>query len=209
MGLYLARWCFTPQKPTKKAREKLPAAMKKWPGEDYPNIVPRPKTEGADLHCHDDRVPRSKDVRGRARAPKARHADHSGRPEALCRVHVLRRNQQNLIGWPIFNGALNSSLLIGFLRRLIKKATKKIFPILGNLLAHPAKPAKGGLAAQASAFWAFYPPSYRPKFNPDEMANADIKWGVTTLAPVRTKQAVDHGYKAPSTQLATLARTYS
>ena len=36
MGLYLARWGFTPQKPMKKAYEQSPAAVKKWLDEDYP-----------------------------------------------------------------------------------------------------------------------------------------------------------------------------
>ncbi len=35
MGLYLARWGFTPQKPMKKAYEQSPAAAKKWLDEDY------------------------------------------------------------------------------------------------------------------------------------------------------------------------------
>ena len=35
MGLYLARWGFTPQKPIKKAYEQSPAAVKKWLEEDY------------------------------------------------------------------------------------------------------------------------------------------------------------------------------
>ena len=30
-------------------------------------------------------------------------------------------------------------------------------------------------------------PPYSPELNPDEMANADIKQAVTTLAPARTK----------------------
>lgn len=34
MGLYLARWGFTPQKPMKKAYEQSPAAVKKWLDEE-------------------------------------------------------------------------------------------------------------------------------------------------------------------------------
>ncbi len=36
MGLYLARWGFTPQKPMRKAYEQSPAAVRKWLDEDYP-----------------------------------------------------------------------------------------------------------------------------------------------------------------------------
>ena len=43
------------------------------------------------------------------------------------------------------------------------------------------------MADHADAIEVFYLPSYSPELNPDEMANADIKHGVTTRAPARTK----------------------
>ena len=50
MGLYLARWGFTPQKPMKKAYEQSPAAVKKWHEEQYPVIAACAKLEGAEIH---------------------------------------------------------------------------------------------------------------------------------------------------------------
>lgn len=44
--------------------------------------------------------------------------------------------------WRIFEGAINAKILIDFLRRLIKGATKKVFLILDNLRVHHAKPVK-------------------------------------------------------------------
>ena len=70
MGLYLARWGFTPQKPMKKAYEQSPAAVKKWLDEDYPVIAARAKAEGAEIHWGDESGLRSDDVRGRGFAPK-------------------------------------------------------------------------------------------------------------------------------------------
>jgi hypothetical protein len=52
---------------------------------------------------------------------------------------------------------------------------------------HHAKPLKAWLAEHTDAIEVFYLPSYSPELNPDEMANADIKQAVTTLAPARTK----------------------
>lgn len=89
--------------------------------------------------------------------------------------------------WRIFDGALNTNILIDFLRRLIKGAPRKLLLILDNLRVHHAKPVKAWLAEHADAIEVFYLPSYSPELNPDEMANADIKQGVTTLAPARTK----------------------
>jgi transposase len=163
MGLYLARWGFTPQKPMKKAYEQSPAAVKKWLDEDYPVIAARAKAEGAEIHWGDASGLRSDDVRGRGFAPKGQ----------------MRQR--------IFDGALNTDILINFLRRLIKGATKKLFLILDNLRVHHAKRVKAWLAEHADAIEVFYLPSYGPELNPDEMANADIKQAVTKLAPARTK----------------------
>lgn len=44
--------------------------------------------------------------------------------------------------WKILDGALNSDILIDFLRRLIRDAGGKIYLILDNLLVRHSKPVK-------------------------------------------------------------------
>jgi len=51
MGLHLARWGFTPQKPMEKAYEQSPGAVKKWLDEDF---AARAKAEGAEIHWGDE-----------------------------------------------------------------------------------------------------------------------------------------------------------
>jgi len=70
---------------------------------------------------------------------------------------------------------------------LIKGASRTLFLILDNLRVPHAKPVKAWLGEHADAIEVFYLPSYSPELNPDEMANADIKQAVTTLAPARTQ----------------------
>ena len=187
MGLYLARWGFTPQKPMKKAYEQSPAAVKKWLDEDYPVIAARAKAEGAEVHWGDESGLRSDDVRGRGFAPKGQTPviRVNSKRHGLSVISTVTNKGQ--MRWRIFDGALNTNILIDFLRRLIKGASKKLFLILDNLRVHHAKLVKAWLAEHADAIEVFYLPSYSPELNPDEMANADIKQGVTTLAPARTK----------------------
>ncbi|WP_342133666.1 IS630 family transposase [Hydrogenophaga sp. OTU3427] len=187
MGLYLARWGFTPQKPMKKAYEQSPAAVKKWLDEDYPVIAARAKAEGAEIHWGDESGLRSDDVRGRGFAPKGQTpvVRVNNKRHGLSVISTVTNKGQ--MRWSIFDGALNTNILIDFLRRLIKGATKKIYLILDNLRVHHAKPVKAWLADHAEAIEVFYLPSYSPELNPDEMANADIKQAVTKLAPARTK----------------------
>jgi len=187
MGLYLARWGFTPQKPMKKAYEQSPAAVKKWLEEDYPAIAARAKAEGAEIHWGDESGLRSDDVRGRGYAPKGETPviRVNNKRHGLSVISTVTNKGQ--MRWKIFDGALNSKILIDFLRRLIKGASKKVFLILDNLRVHHSKPVKAWLAEHTDAIEVFYLPSYSPELNPDEMANADIKQAVTKLAPARTK----------------------
>ncbi len=94
MGLYLARWGFTPQKPMKKAYEQSPAAVKKWLDEDYPAIAARAKAEGAEIHWGDESGLRSDDVRGRSFAPKGQTPGDPGEQQAPQLVGDLHRDQQ-------------------------------------------------------------------------------------------------------------------
>lgn len=186
-GLYLSRWGFTPQKPMKKAYEQSPVVVKKWLEQDYPDIATRAKTEDAEIHWGDESGLRSDDVRGRSYAPQGQTPviRVNNKRHGLSVISTVTNKGQ--MRWKIFDGALNAGILIDFMRRLIRNAPKKIFLILDNLRVHHAKPVKAWLAANAERIEVFYLPSYSPELNPDEMANADLKQGVTKLAPARTK----------------------
>jgi transposase len=146
MGSYLKRWGFTPQKPMKKAYEQSPAAVKKWLDADYPVIAARAKAEGAEIHWGDESGLRSDDVRGRGYAPKGETPviRVNNKRHGLSVISSVTNKGQ--MRWKIFDGALNANILIDFLRRLIKGATKKVFLILDNLRVHHAKPVKAWLA---------------------------------------------------------------
>ncbi len=187
MGTYLKRWGFTPQKPIRKAYEQSPTAVKNWLETDYPAIAARAKQEGAEIHWGDESGLRSDDVRGRGFAPKGETPviRVNSKRHGLSIISTVTNKGQ--MRWKIFDGALNSDILIDFLRRLIKGAPRKIFLVLDNLRVHHCKPVKAWLAKHADAIEVFYLPSYSPELNPDEMANADIKQAVTKQAPARTK----------------------
>jgi transposase len=187
MGTYLKRWGFTPQKPIQRAYEQSPAAVKHWMETDYPAIATRARKEGAEIHWGDETGLRSDDVRGRSFSPVGETPviRVSSKRAGLSIISTVTNKGQ--MRWKIFDGALNSDILIDFLRRLIKGATRKVFLILDNLRVHHSKPVKEWLAKHEDVIEVFYLPSYSPELNPDEMANADIKQAVTKQAPARTK----------------------
>ena len=187
MGHYLKRWGFTPQKPIRRAYEQSPKAVQEWLDTTYPRIAQEAKAAGAEILWGDETGLRSDDVRGRSFAPKGKTpvVRVNSRREGLSIISAVSNKGQ--MRWKTFEGALNADILIDFLRRLIKGASRKVFLILDNLRVHHAKPVKAWLSEHADAIKVFYLPSYSPELNPDEMANADIKQAVTKLAPARTK----------------------
>jgi transposase len=166
MGLYLGRWGFTPQKPMKKAYEQSPAAVKKWLDEEYPVIAACAKVEGAEIHCCDETGLRNDDVRGRSYAPQGQTPVirvNSKRHGLSVISSVTNKGQMR---WMAFDGALNSDILIDFLRRLVKDAGRKIYLILDNLRVHHSKPVKAWLAEHEDQIEVFYLPATAPSSTP-------------------------------------------
>lgn len=125
MGLYLSRWGFTPQKPLRRAYEQSPAAVKQWLSRDYPVIAARARFEGAEIHWADETGLRSDDVRGRSYAPQGKTPvlRVSGKRAGVSVISSV--TNKGMMRWKIFAGAVNVSLLIDFMRRLIQGASKK------------------------------------------------------------------------------------
>ncbi|CAB3774257.1 hypothetical protein LMG29542_07673 [Paraburkholderia humisilvae] len=68
--------------------------------------------------------------------------------------------------WKIFDGALNTGILIDFMRRLITGAKKKIFLILDNLRVLHGKAVNAWLERHRDRIEAFCLPSYSSELPP-------------------------------------------
>jgi len=190
MSKYLKRWGFTPQRPLKKAYEQSPEAVRKWVDEEYPKIAAQAKQEGAEIQWGDETGLRSDDVRGRGYAPKGKTPvvlANANRSKLSVISTVTNKGQMR---WKVFSGALNTKIMIGFMKRLVHGRQKRVLLILDNLRVHHSKAAKKWLAENEEKIQVFYLPSYSPELNPDELLNADLKQHVTKAAPPRNKIAL-------------------
>jgi transposase len=188
VGEYLKRWGFTPQKPTVRAYEQRPEAVKQWLDEQYPAIAERAKREDAEIHWGDETAVVNTDVRGRGYHPKGQTPVAmaiGGTRHKLSMISTV--TNQGKASWMIVEDAFNSDKLIEFLEALIKDAKKKVFLILDNLRVHHSKPVKAWLSDHAAQIEVFYLPSYSPQLNPDERLNADLKQALGSRVQVRTK----------------------
>ena len=90
-------------------------------------------------------------------------------------------NNRGLMRFMCFKGALNASLFIIFLRRLIKDASGKQFLIVDNLRVHRSVKVSKWVAAHNDQIELFFLPPYAPEHNPDEYLNNDLKQKLKNL----------------------------
>jgi hypothetical protein len=75
----------------------------------------------------------------------------------------------------IYEGALNTTIFLNFLRRLIREAVRKLFVIVDNLPVHRARRVTAWVQDNAERIELFYLPPYAPEHNPDEFLNNGLK----------------------------------
>jgi transposase len=197
VGEYLKRWGFTPQKPAKFAYERRPEKVKEWLENTYPQIRERAKDEKAEIFWGDETGLRAGEIRGYGYAPKGQTpiVSTTAKHENLSMVSAI--TNKGRVHWMIVDGTVNADRFIEFLDRLRRDTRRKIFLILDNLRVHHSEPVKEWLKKWGKRIEVFYLPAYSPDLNPDEHLNADLKQGIGSKAPSRTKiqlkvTAIDH-----------------
>jgi len=188
VGEYLKRWGFTPQKPLRKAYKQNPKAVKAWMDEEYPEISKRAKKENAEIHWGDETGLCNDSYHGRTYAPRGETPAIKLHPRCE-RVNLISSvTNQGKVRFMVYNNKMNSQTMIKFMERLIKGADKKVFLIVDNLKVHHSYIVRDWLKEHESEIEIFFLPSYSPELNPDEYLNCDLKEGVHSRVPARTKR---------------------
>jgi hypothetical protein len=103
------------------------------------------KTEGAEIQWGDETGLRSDDVRGRSCTPKGKT------PVVLANVNrsklsvISTVTNKGQMRWKVFSGALNTKIMIGFMKRLVHERQKRVFLIRDNPRVQHSKAVKNGL----------------------------------------------------------------
>lgn len=187
VGDYLKRWGMTPQKPQKRAYEQRAPEVQAWLAQEYPEIQARAKREDAEIYWGDETGLRNDCQHERGYAPKGKTPviRLNAKRESVNMISAI--TNQGKVRFRFFEGTMNADVLIDFLMRLARDATRKVFLILDNLRVHHAKPVKEWLKEHARMIEVFYLPAYSPELNPDEYLNCDLKAGVHSGTPARSK----------------------
>ena len=187
VGEYLKRWGFTPQRPLRKAYKQNPKAVKNWLDTEYPDIADRAKKENAEIHWGDETGLCNDSYHGRSYAPRGQTPAIRIHPRCE-RVNLISTvTNQGKVRFMVYDSKMNSQTLIKFMGRLIKDSGKKVFLILDNLKVHHSYLVKDWIKEHENRIEVFFLPSYSPELNPDEYLNCDLKVGVHSRIPARTK----------------------
>jgi len=188
VGEYLKRWNYTPQKPLRKAYKQNPKAVSAWLKEEYPAIARKSKEEKAEIHWGDETGLCNDSYHGRSYAPRGETPAIKVHPRCQ-RVNLISTvTNQGKVRFMIYKDKMNSQTLIRFMKRLIKDSDRKVLLILDNLRVHHSHMVKDWLKDHKAEIEVFFLPSYSPELNPDEYLNCDLKIGVHSKVPARTKE---------------------
>ncbi len=175
VGNYLRDWGFTVQKPVRRAYEQNRAAVQRWLEEDYPAIQRRAKAEKALIYWGDEMGLRSDDQVGRSYGVRGQTPVIPGTGQRFgCNMISAVTNQGHLC-FQVFDGSFNVKVFLGFLKRLVKQAGRKVVLIVDGHPVHRAKLVQAWRAAHAEEIEIVYLPGYSPELNPDELLNQDVK----------------------------------
>ena len=196
-GRYLRRWGMTPQKPTRRAYERDPAAVKTWLQERYPAIRKRAREENALILWGDEMGLRSDDPVGRSYAPRGRTpvVDATGRRFGCNMISAISNRGQ--LWFMVFPGRLDARLFIEFLGRLLRAGKgRKLFLVVDSHPAHKAAKVRNWLqekpAERADRLELFFLPGYSPELNPDECLNQDTKQAMRKTRPRHQGEMIDN-----------------
>lgn len=187
VGEYLKRWGFTPQRPLRRAYKQNPKAVKDWLENEYPAIAKQAIKENAQIQWGDETGLCNDSYHGRSYSPRG--VTPAIRIHPRCkRVNLISTvTNQGKVRFMVYDDKMNSQTLIKFMGRLIKDSKQKIFLILDNLKVHHSHLVKDWLKENETKIQVFHLPAYSPELNPDEYLNCDLKVGVHSGVPARTK----------------------
>lgn len=190
VGEYLKRWGMTPQKPQKRAYEQRAPEVKQWLEQEYPQIQEKAKREDAEIYWGDETGLRNdcQHERGYALKGKTPTIRLNAKRESINMISAI--TNQGKVRFSFFDGTMNADILIEFMERLITDAKRKVILVLDNLRVHHAKVVKAWLANRREEIEVYYLPAYSPELNPDEYLNCDLKGGVHSGLPSRSKEAL-------------------
>jgi len=192
LGVYLARWGFSVQRPVKRAYKQDEAQVKNWVESEFPGITERARAEEAEIFFGDETGLQNQPTCLRGYAPIGQTPVVKTEAKHF-KINILSAiSNRGKLRFVLYNDNMNADKLIDFMRRLVHDSKKKVFLILDNLRVHHAKKVSAWLDKHRDEIEVFYLPPYAPEYNPDELLNGDLKRGISKRPSPRSDKELEH-----------------
>ena len=175
VGRWLKAWGFTPQKPVRRAWEQNPQAVEHWLKVEYPRVRAQAKVEKAEIHWGDEMGLRSDHQAGTSYGRKGQTPVIPGTGQRWRCNMISSISGRGTLRFMVFKQRFTTDVLIGFMKRLVRSAGRKVYLIMDNHPVHQAAATKRWLAEHADQIRLIVLPAYSPELNPDEFLNNDVK----------------------------------
>jgi len=175
VGRFLARWGFTPQKPTRRAFEQNPQAVRSWLARKYPAIRALARREKAVIFWGDEMGLRSDHSAGRSFSPRGKTPVILGTGQRFRCNMISAITNRGHMQFMVFKDRFTTAMFLKFLRRLLHQNRQKIFLIIDGHPVHIAKSTCRWFKEHRAEMRVYFLPGYSPELNPDEYLNQDVK----------------------------------
>src|ERR1044071_5779771 len=140
----------------RRAAERREGAVRAWLERTYPAIARKARAQRGEIHWADETSLSSRANYGRSFAPKG-HTPVIRRPaKRFSQSMISSLTNQGKLRFMVYKGALNTTIFLNFLRRLIREATRKLFVIVDNLPVHRAHRVTAWVQANADLIETHY-----------------------------------------------------
>lgn len=188
VGRSLRRWGFSPQKPVRRAYEQDPAAVRRWLTKEYPAIRAQARREGATIFWGDETGMRSDHQAGRSWGRRGRTPVIPGTGKRFRCNMISAITNRGKLAFMVFEGRFTAVVFVGFLRRLVRHAGRKVFFIVDAHPVHVAAKVKRWVKRHRWQIRLCFLPGYSPELNPDELLNQDVKTNAVGRKRPRDKE---------------------
>jgi transposase len=190
VGRYLKHWGFTPQKPLRRAYEQNPQAVQRWLHEQYPAIQRQAVQEKAEIHWLDEMGVRAQEQGGRSYARRGHKPIVPGTGQRFGCNLISTITNQGRMRFMVFLGTFTEEVMIRFLRRLVRQASKKIILIDDRHPVHQGGRVQAWMRRHQQQIRQEPLPTYSPNLNPGEYLNQDVKGTMKKQRPHDRKEMV-------------------
>ena len=174
-GRLLAKWGFTPQKPTRRAFEQDSQEVRSWLRCQYPAIRALARREKALIFWADEMGLRGDHAAGRSFSPQGQTPVILGTGQRFRCNLISALTNRGQLQFMVFKERFTVAVFLKFLRRLLRRNRRRIFLIIDNHPVHLARATLRWFKTRRQQLRVYFLPGYSPELNPDEYLNQDVK----------------------------------